>query len=204
MLRHWAELLLQLAGTPWGPVVLVSHAFLESFILPIAHDFFLIAVSLANPRLSLVYALMSTAASTLGNMVGYQIGKFGGKPLIEKVVKFRTLKLTKELLHRYDAWATAIACFTPFPDKIFSLCAGAFRINFRRFVVVIFLARAARFYLVCFLLFFYGVAVREFLLKYLNAIMVGLLVFIMASSLVWHFFIHWLERNLKETPGGTD
>lgn len=203
MFRGWAETLLELAGTPWGPLVLVIHAFLESFILPVAHDFFLIAVSLGRPQMSLVYALMSTVASTAGNMVGYKIGKFGGRPLIERVVKFRTLKLTKELLHRYDAWATAIACFTPFPDKIFSLCAGAFHINFRRFVVVIFLARAARFYLICILLFFYGEAVREFLLEYLSVLMVGLFIFIVASSVVWHLFVRWLERNLKEGPDGS-
>jgi len=197
MLREWAETLLDLAGTSWGPLILVTHAFLESFIMPVAHDFFLIAVSLGRPKLSLLYALMSTVASTAGNMVGYQIGKFGGRPLIERVVKFRTLKLTKELLHRYDAWATAIACFTPFPDKVFSLCAGAFHINFRRFVVVIFLARAARFYLISVLLFFYGAAVREFLLKYLSAIMAGLLIFIAASSVAWHLFVRWLERRLN-------
>ena len=201
MLREWAEALLKLAETPWGPLILVTHAFLESFILPVAHDFFLIAVSLARPQLSLIYALMSTTASTLGNMVGYQIGRFGGRRLIEKVVKFRTLKLTQELLHRYDAWATAIACFSPFPDKIFSLCAGAFRINFRRFVVVIFLARAARFYLISILIFFYGAAVREFLLKYLNGVMIGLLIFIAASSVLWHLFVRRLEKNLKESPG---
>ncbi len=201
MLREWAEALLELTKTPWGPVVLVLHAFLESFILPVAHDFFLIALSLGRPRLSLVFALMSTVASTLGNMVGYQIGRWGGGPLIEKLVKVKTLKLTKELLHRFDAWATAIACFTPFPDKIFSLCAGAFGINFRRFVGVVFLARAARFYLISILLFFHGEKMRDFLLNYLNWIMMGLLIFFILSWIIWHVFINWLSRRLENADG---
>ncbi|HNV87121.1 MAG TPA: VTT domain-containing protein [Candidatus Omnitrophota bacterium] len=196
MLRHWAEILLELAKTPWGPVVLVVHAFLESFIMPIAHDIFLITVSLARPKWSLFYALLSTTASTLGNMVGYQIGKWGGTPFIERFVKVKTLKLTKEMIHKYDAWATAIACFTPFPDKIFSLCAGAFRIKFKKFCVVIFFSRAARFYLICILLFFYGARVREFLLRYLDAVMVGLIVFMVASAIVWHIFLKWFARRL--------
>lgn len=198
MLREWAETLLELTKTPWGPVVLVLHAFLESFILPIAHDFFLIALSLGRPRLSLIFALMSTVASTLGNMVGYQIGRWGGGPFIEKFVKIRTLKLTKELLHRFDAWATAIACFTPFPDKIFSLCAGAFGINFRRFVGVVFLARAARFYLISLLLFFYGEKMRDFLLRYLNVVMVVLLAFFLVSWVLWHLFVNWLSKRLAD------
>ncbi len=201
MLRDWAETLLRLAETPWGPVVLVAHAFLESFILPVAHDFFLITVSLGKPQWSLVYALMSTIASTLGNMVGYKIGEFGGKPLLEKMVKSKTLDLTKKMLHRYDAWATAIACFTPFPDKIFSLCAGTFHINFKKFVIVVFFSRAARFYLISLLLFFYGVSVRDFLLEYINAIMIGLLVFMILSSVAWHFFIKWFTKRLESSNG---
>lgn len=197
MLREAAEYLLQFAETPWGPLVLVAHAFLESFILPVAHDFFLIAVSLGKPKMSLLYALMSTAASTAGNMVGYKIGEWGGKPLLEKRVKSKTLHLTRKLLHRYDAWATAIACFTPFPDKIFSLCAGSFHIPFKKFVVVVFFSRAARFYLISFLLFFYGESIRAFLLEYINAMMLALLAFMILSGIVWHLFVKWLSKRLE-------
>jgi membrane protein YqaA with SNARE-associated domain len=147
-MREWAETLLELTKTPWAPVVMVLHAFLESFIMPIPHDIFLATVSLGQPKWSLVFAFMSTTASTLGNMVGYQIGKWGGRPLIERVVKPKTLEMTRKMLDKYDAWATAIACFTPFPDKIFSLCAGSFHIKFNKFVVVVFFSRAARFYLI--------------------------------------------------------
>jgi len=203
MLREWAEHLLELAGTPWGPVILVSHAFLESFILPVAHDFFLIAVSLAKPKMSLVYALMSTIASTLGNMVGYAIGNKGGKPLLDRMIKGKTLLMAKELLHRYDVWATAIACFTPFPDKVFSVCAGAFHLNFRKFVVVVFFARAARFYLVAFAVFFWGARARDFLLEYLPGIMIGFLVFMLVSAAGWKIFEKWLARRWEsQNPSG--
>lgn len=195
MLREWAHALLELAETPWGPLILVSHAFLESFILPIAHDFFLIAAAIAKPKMSLVYAFMSTIASTAGNMVGYFIGKKGGKGLVDRIVKGKTMRMTKELLHRYDAWATAIACFTPFPDKVFSLCAGAFGINFRTFVIAIFFARAARFYLIAFAIFFWGDGAREFLIEYLPSIMIGMLVFMVLSALLWKFFVRRLAAK---------
>ena len=200
MLREWAEALLELAQTPWAPLVLVIHAFLESFILPIAHDFFLVTVALARPELSLVYALFSTIASTLGNMVGYTIGKTGGKPLLEKMVKNRTIDLAKQMLNRYDVWATAIACFSPFPDKVFSLFAGAFRINFKKFVIVIFLARAARFYLIALAIFFGGEPAKEFLLEHLGTIMLAMLAFMVLSGFGWKFFARGLSPPGDSQP----
>ena len=50
MLRPFAEHLLQFSSTAWGPVVLVVHAYLEAFIVPLAHEFFLIPVCLATPK----------------------------------------------------------------------------------------------------------------------------------------------------------
>ncbi len=185
MLREWAEILLKLAETAWAPLVLVAHAFLESFILPIAHDFFLVVVSLARPKMSLVYALMSTMASTLGNAVGYSIGRMGGKALLEKRVKHRVIDQSKQLLNRYDIWATAIACFTPFPDKVYSLFAGALHLNFRTFITVIFFARAARFYLIAFAIFFGGEPAKKFLLEHLGTILLSMLGLMILSSLTW-------------------
>jgi len=65
-MRHIAEYLFEFSATGWGPVVMVLHAYLESFILPLAHELFLIPVSLATPKLSFLFALMSTTASIFG------------------------------------------------------------------------------------------------------------------------------------------
>lgn len=194
-MREWAETLLGLTATPWAPLVMVLHAFLESFIMPIPHDVFLITVSLGNPKMSLIYALMSTVASTLGNLVGYHIGKFGGKPLLKRVVKPKTLEMTKRMIDKYDVWATAIAAFTPFPDKIFSLCAGTFHMNLKRFMLVIFFSRAARFYLVSTFLFIYGESVRRIILDYLNVVMIVILVIIIISAVTWRLFLNWFTKR---------
>jgi len=194
-LREFAEYLLEIAATGWGPVILVLHAFLESFILPIGHDIFLITVSLARPKWSLVFALLSTIFSTLGNIVGYKIGKAGGYSLLKRFVKPTTLALAEHEIKKYDIWAIAIACFTPFPDKIFSPVAGALNINFRKFVIVIFLSRAARFYLVSLLLFFYGEAMRQWILNYLGWVMIGLLIFMALSAVAWRLFTHHLIKR---------
>lgn len=194
-MREFAEYLLEIAATGWGPVILIVHAFFESFILPIGHDIFLITVSLAQPKWSLVFALISTIFSTLGNIVGFKIGKWGGHRLLKRFVSPPTLALAEHEIKKYDTWAIAIACFTPFPDKVFSPVAGALNINFKKFVWVIFLSRAARFYLVSFLLFFYGESMREWILDYIGWVMIGMLVFIIFSAVAWRFFTRYLIKR---------
>ncbi len=75
---------------------MVTHAFLESFILPLAHELFLIPVALAKPHMAFVYALMSTTASMLGISVGYAIGQWGRKGLLAKIHQAATFHPCEE------------------------------------------------------------------------------------------------------------
>ena len=195
MLRNFAEFLLEFAASGWGPAVMVAHAFLESFILPLAHELFLIPVSLARPNLSLVFALMSTIASTLGITVGYFLGKRGGRKLLLWMVKPKLLALAKKQINKYDTWAVAIACFTPIPVKVFALVAGAARLNLKKMIPIAFISRGARFFLVCLLLYFYGQTVREWILDYMEWVMIGLLLFMVASVLLWKYVTQWLLKK---------
>lgn len=204
MLRPFAEYLLEFASTAWGPAVLVLHAYLESFILPVAHEFFLVPVCLATPSLSFVFALMSTVASTLGIMTGYAIGGWGGRRILERVIKPSHLAIAEREIHRHDVWAIAIACFTPFPDKVFSILAGSMKLQFKRVVIVAFFSRGARFMLVSFLLFIYGEKAREWILNSIGKIMIGLLLAMILSAFLWNrFVLRTLEKN-PETPEKID
>src|SRR3989338_2184064 len=171
-MKAFAEYLLSFASTPWGPLVLVLHAFLESFIMPIPHEFFLIPVALARPRLSFVFATLSTLASTFGIAVGYSIGFWGGRTFISKILNNKTFLLAKQLIHRYDAWAVALACFTPFPDKVFAQVAGLMHLHFKKMMVIAFLSRGLRFFLVSTLLYFYGEPIKHWIVNYLGPVMI--------------------------------
>ncbi len=65
----------------------------------------------------------------------------------------------------YDAWAVALAGFTPIPYKLCTLTAGAFKINFLVFLVASTLARGCRFFCVAAMIYFFGERVRFFLEK---------------------------------------
>ncbi len=195
MLKEMTQYLFDLAATPWGPVALVVHAYLEAFILPVGHELILIPVALANPRWSLVFALMSTTASTFGIMTGYAVGKWGGRPLLKRVINPELLALTEREIHRYDVWAIAIACFTPFPDKVFAPVAGAIHLNFKKVVVVAFLSRGARFFLVCGLLFFYGESMKQWILDYAYYVLAGILGIFLLSYLCWKLMVKFLLKK---------
>ena len=72
------------------------------------------------------------------------------------------------LFNRWDAWAIAIAGFTPIPYKVFTIASGAFSINFRTFVFASLLGRAGRFFIVATLFFFWGAQIKVWIDKYLN------------------------------------
>jgi len=197
MLREFAEYLFEFVATPWGPLTLVLHGYLESFIVPGPHDIFLIALCLAVPKLSFVYALMSTVSSVAGIATGYGIGRFGGRKLLVKLVKPRMLVLVKREFHKYHAWAMAIACFTPLPIKVFALAAGAFGVPFKSTMIVSFFSRAARFFLISTLFFFYGERIKVWVLDYMNWVMIGIIVFIIIGFVIWHFISNILMKKNK-------
>ena len=202
MFRHFAEYLLQFASTAWGPAVLVVHAYLEAFLIPVAHEFFLIPVCLATPKLSFLFALMSTVASTLGIMTGYTIGRWGGRPVLEWFFKSKYIKAAEEQIHCHDVWAIAIAIFTPFPDKVFAILAGSINLNVRKMIVVSFLARGTRFFITSLLIFIYGERAREWILNNLVWILAAVILVSVLFVISWYHatrFYHGKSPEPKET-----
>ncbi len=162
---HWAE-------TPYGTWALFILAFAESSFFPIPPDVLLIALAISIPKNSFKYALVCSGGSILGGVFGYFIGlqfmEFIGKPIIEFYGVNDKYDYIQQLYNRHDAWAVAIAGFTPIPYKVFTIAAGACRIRFSVFVLASILSRSARFFIVGGLIYTFGPAIRSFIDKYFN------------------------------------
>jgi len=163
-----AQRFIEFADTPWAPVLLFVHAFLESSFLPGAHDIFLIAVDIAKVKYAFFFALFSTLGSTCGGSFAYSFGRYFGRPIVEKVVHKRIAGSIEKSYQKYGYWAVAFAGFTPVPYKIFAICSGFFEIKFVPFLIISFLARGARFFLVSALIFFIGPEIKDHLLQSFN------------------------------------
>jgi len=162
---HWAE-------TPYGTWALFILAFAESSFFPIPPDVLLIALAISIPKNSFKYALVCSGGSILGGVFGYFIGlqfmEFIGKPIIEFYGVNDKYDYIQQIYNRYDAWAVAIAGFTPIPYKVFTIAAGACRIRFSVFVLASILSRSARFFIVGGLIYTFGPAIRSFIDMYFN------------------------------------
>jgi membrane protein YqaA with SNARE-associated domain len=188
MLRRLYDWVLHWADTPYGGWALFLLAFSESSFFPVPPDVLLIALAVGKPEKSLKYAAICTVGSVFGGVVGYIIGwqfmaGVGGKivafyGLTEKVAYIGTL------YNQYDAWAVGIAGFTPIPYKVFTITAGAFKINFLVFFMASMISRAARFFIVGTLIYAFGPTIQSFIDKYFN-----ILVIVFTILLVAGFFL---------------
>ncbi|QPJ63980.1 MAG: DedA family protein [Candidatus Nitrohelix vancouverensis] len=171
-LRNLYDWVLRWSSTPYALPALAVISFVESSFFPIPPDVLLIAMVAAVPSGWVRYALVCSVASVLGGMFGYLIG-FSFMELIgNQIVQFYHFQEKFDkiagLFQQYEAWAVAAAGFTPLPYKVFTIAAGAFEINFPIFVLASAFSRSARFFLVAYLLYKFGPAIRALIEKYFN------------------------------------
>jgi membrane protein YqaA with SNARE-associated domain len=168
-------------------------AFSESSFFPIPPDILLIALAVAIPKKSLKYALICSAGSVLGGCFGYLIGWQFMASIGTRIVDFYGLTAKVEyievLYNKYDAWAVAIAGFTPIPYKVFTIAAGAFKINFSVFVVASLVSRSARFFLVGGLIYIFGPSIQSFIDKYFNVLATAFTVLLIAGFLIIKYLL---------------
>ncbi|MCD4763564.1 MAG: DedA family protein [Desulfobacterales bacterium] len=182
---HWAE-------TPYGSWALFLLALSESSFFPVPPDVLLIALAVSIPKKSFKYALICTAGSLIGGCLGYLIGWQFMITVGEKIIQFygltHKMQYIKDLYMQYDAWAIGIAGFTPIPYKVFTISAGAFDINFTVFIIASAISRAARFFLVAWLIYLFGPKIKTFIDKYFNILAITFVVLLIAGFVIIKFF----------------
>ena len=182
---HWAE-------TPYGSWALFLLAFSESSFFPVPPDVLLIALAVSIPKKSFKYALICTAGSLIGGCLGYLIGWQFMITVGEKIIQFygltHKMQYIKDLYMQYDAWAIGIAGFTPIPYKVFTISAGAFEINFTVFIIASAVSRAARFFLVAWLIYIFGPKIKTFIDRYFNILAITFVVLLAAGFAIIKFF----------------
>ena len=171
--------------TPAGIWALFFIAVAESSFFPLPPDVFLIALCVAVPRKSFKYAAVCAAGSVLGGAIGYGLGWAFMDTLGQRILDLYGLEgkyqVVQALYQKYDAWAVAAAGFTPLPYKLFTISAGAFKINFPVFMLVSLAARSARFFLVAGLIYKFGAPVQTFIDKYFNILSIVFLVLLVGG-----------------------
>ncbi len=194
LLRRIYDWVLSWAEHPRAGTALFSLAFAEASFFPIPPDVLLIALSLSRPSKAFHWAMLCSAGSVFGGIAGYYLGWQFMAAIGQKILAFYHLtdkySAVQALYQQYDAWAVAMAGFTPLPYKLFTITAGAFDINFPTFLVASMLSRSARFFLVAGLIHFFGPAVRHFLDKYFNICTVAFFILLIGGFIL----VKWALR----------
>jgi membrane protein YqaA with SNARE-associated domain len=186
--RRLYDWVLHWAGTRHATQALFWISFAESSFFPVPPDVLLIAMALARPAGALGAALVCTVASVLGGVAGYGIGllffDLAGRPILDAYGVWNSYRQVQTMYRQYDAWAVAVAGFTPIPYKLFTIAAGAFQIHFATFVIASAASRAARFFLVAWIVRRWGPPVRAWVERYFN-----LATLIFAALLIGGFLV---------------
>ncbi len=189
-LYNWV---LSWADTPYGEPALFINAFAESSFFPVPPDALLIALSLSRPKRAFRYATISSIGSVVGGAFGYLIGYIlldsVGMPILKAYGLVEKYQHVSALYNQYNALAVGIAGFTPIPYKLFTIAAGACRINFVIFLLASFVSRSARFFLVSTLLYIFGERAREFIDRYFNWLALAFGVLLVGGFIVLKFAV---------------
>ena len=164
-----------MAGHDKAPQALFWVAFVESSMFPIPPDVMLIPMILARRAKAWIYATICTVGSVIGGLAGYAIGyylfEYLGEPILDVYgLRQRDPKRSANSSTTGDLWILIAKGWTPFPYKVLTIAAGAFKMSIGPFILASIVARAMRFYLVAALLYWFGEPIRDFIEKRLSLV----------------------------------
>ena len=157
---------------PLAEKILGFISLLESIIFPIPVDPFLAGLTLAVPKKAFKFGLFCTVGSVIGGVIGWLLGYFIG-PSIENILlnipwfteeKFRAVKLA---YNENGMLIIFLGAFTPLPYKIITVTSGMAGINIIGFILMSIVGRGIRFFVVAYLVKFFGMPALFFLQKHL-------------------------------------
>jgi membrane protein YqaA with SNARE-associated domain len=167
MLRRLYDWCIAAADKPYATWLMGAVSFVESSFFPVPPDVMLIPMSLARPDKAWFYATVCTVTSVAGGVLGYLIGAVlydsVGAWLIHLYGYGNKVEAFREAYAQWGAWIIQIKGVTPIPYKIVTIASGFAGYNFFMFVLLSFVARGMRFFLLAFLLNRYGEQARVIL-----------------------------------------
>ena len=173
MMKRPYDWMMRMAGHDKAPQALFWVAFIESSVFPIPPDVMLIPMILARRAKAWIYATICTVGSVIGG-----IGRLRHRLLSATRCRppdHRLLRPGAEVPGVRRSCSTSGGCgfsiakgWTPFPYKVLTIAAGAFKMSVGPFILASIVARAMRFYLVAALLYWFGEPIRDFIEKRLS------------------------------------
>lgn len=145
-------------------------SFAESSFFPIPPDVLLITMGASRPKKALMYAAYCSVFSVFGGLFGYWLGlelwDLVQEYLIGSIIKAEHFELVKLKFAENAFLSIFVASFTPVPYKVFTVTAGAVSLPLLPFITASILGRSLRFFIIAFLLYFFGEKMKNTIEKH--------------------------------------
>jgi len=164
MLRRLYDWCIAAAGKPHATWIMGVVSFVESSFFPVPPDAMLIPMALARPDKAYFYATVCTLASVAGGVLGWLIGYFLYESLglwLMQIYGYGSkVDAFRDAYNQWGTWIILLKGLTPIPYKIVTIASGFAEYPIVPFILLSFIARGMRFYVVAFLLNRYGARAR--------------------------------------------
>ena len=146
-------------------------SFVESSFFPIPPDVMIIPMVIARKKNYLKIFLIASIFSVLGGIFGYMLGAFF-LDMAMNVIEFygyenkiTSLKINLSQGEGFLTWLSILflAGFTPLPYKAFTIASGLIGFNLFIFIIVSFISRSLRFFLISYLSYKFGDLFSKFM-----------------------------------------
>ena len=199
MFKNLYKKCLDLAGHKSSKYYLAIVSFVESSFFPIPPDIMIIPMVISKKKDFIKIFLITTIFSVLGGILGYLIGAFFfdfGSEIMNFYGYENKLSNIKNNLENSDgfyAWLSVLflAGFTPLPYKVFTIASGLIGFNFLIFVLISFISRGLRFFIVSYLSHRFGNLFNEYMDKHgskwftiigILIVIIGLIIYLIFKS----------------------
>lgn len=190
VVRRLYNWMLSWAESPWGGWALFILAMAESIFFPVPPDVLLMALCIGMPKKSFKYALICTAGSVIGAIVGFGLGAFAWELVdswfIPGIFSQAAFDNVANLYAEWNFWLVFTAGFTPIPYKLITISAGVCLGlgEFGIFVLASLISRGLRFFLVASLIWKFGAPIKKFIDKYFNLCAIAFTVLLIGGFLL--------------------
>jgi len=159
-------------------------------------------MTIAKPKNWLKITIIATIGSVLGAILGYLIGYIFFNEIGIKIFELYGVDNASFLKEKVSsdggtiAWMTllAIAGFTPVPFKLLTITSGFVQFNIFYFIIVSFLTRGLRFFIIAFLIGNFGPTIRKIIEKKLiNLSIIFAVIITIVAFLVYRFLTNFVE-----------
>ena len=171
-----------------GGLALIDSALIP---IPVSMDGVVIGYVANNHQSFILYCLIAAAASALGSLVPFFIGRAGGELFLLKRINRERYERMRDRFEKQEFFAILIPAMLPPPTplKLFEFAAGVFEMKALPFAMAIFFGKLTQFLVCSLLTIYFGTALIHTLRRAMHQHFGVLIGFVLLGLMALLFYV---------------